>query len=82
MLQIVAHSSINGNVGSGGPLNRDDAIQGKADGGDQRTAWLNEKVYILANFLVHCPGQSLGVFAYAWRFVAVHYRTPSPPPRS
>jgi hypothetical protein len=41
ILQIVAHSSINCNVSSGSPLNRDDAIQSKADGGNHRTAWLN-----------------------------------------
>jgi hypothetical protein len=41
MFQIVTHSSINGNVGSGSPLNSDGAIQGKANGGDQGTARLN-----------------------------------------
>jgi len=35
MLQIVAHSSVNGDVSSRSPLNRDDAIQRKADGGDE-----------------------------------------------
>ena len=72
MLQIVAHSSVNGDVSSGSPLNRDDAIQSKTDGCDQRTARLNEKVCTVANFLVQCPSQSLGVFAYAWCFVIVH----------
>ena len=35
MLQIVAHSSINCNVSSVSLLNRDDAIQSKADRADQ-----------------------------------------------
>jgi len=72
VLQVIAHTSIDGNVSSGSPLNRNDAIQSKADGRDQRTAWLNEKFCILANFFMQRLGQLLSVFPDGWCLVIVH----------